>query len=63
MQINLSPFWAKIILSVNPFRRLLVVCNGYGEDYENYTELVWQDDKYLDFYDKQSYPQFQLWLS
>ena len=63
MQINLSPFWAKIILRVNPSRRLLVMCKGYSEDYENYTELVWQDDKYLDFYDQRSYPQFQLWLS
>lgn len=63
MQINLSPFWAKIILRMNPFRQLLVMCKGYSEDYENYTELVWQDDKYLDFYDQKSYPHFQLWLS
>lgn len=62
MHINLSPFWAKIILRLNPFRRLFVMCKGYSEDYENYTELVWQDDKYLDFYNKNSYPMFQLWL-
>ncbi|KKW41640.1 MAG: hypothetical protein UY92_C0015G0052 [Candidatus Magasanikbacteria bacterium GW2011_GWA2_56_11] len=52
-----------MILRLNPFHRLLVMCKGYGEDYKNFTELVWQDDKYLDFYDKNSYPKFQLWLS
>ncbi|MBI4833798.1 MAG: hypothetical protein HY811_03110 [Planctomycetes bacterium] len=62
MAINISPFLAKLILKVNPFRRLIVVCKGYNEDYENFTELVWQDDKDLDFYDKDTYPEFQLWL-
>ena len=61
MEIKLPPFGAKTILRINPFRRLIVVCKGYNEDYENYTELVWEDDKYLDFYDKDTYPQFQLW--
>lgn len=28
----------------------------------NFTELVWQDDKDLCFYDRETYPQFQLWL-
>lgn len=62
MAITITPFLAKIILSFNPFRRILVVCKGYNEDYENFTELVWEDDKNLDFYDKKTYPQFQLWL-
>lgn len=61
MEITINPFFAKIILRLNPFRRILVVCKGYNEDYENFTELVWKDDKDLYFYDKQSYPQFQLW--
>ncbi len=61
MEINLSPFWAKTILRLNPFSQLMVVCRGYGEDFENLTELVWQDDKNLDFADYESYPQFQLW--
>ena len=39
----------------------MVMCRGYGEDFENFTELVWEDDKDLDFADKESYPQFQLW--
>jgi hypothetical protein len=62
MEIRLSPLLAKTILRINPFGRLIVVCKGYNDDYENYTELVWEDDKYLDFYDKDSYPELQLWL-
>ncbi len=62
MVISLSPFGAKTILRFNPFSKIIVVCKGYNEDYDNYTELVWEDDKDLDFYDKDTYPQFQLWL-
>ncbi|OHB20983.1 MAG: hypothetical protein A2666_00530 [Parcubacteria group bacterium RIFCSPHIGHO2_01_FULL_47_10b] len=62
MEIPITPFLAKLILCLNPFHRMLVMCKGYNEDYENFTELVWQDDKNLDFYDKVTYPEFQLWL-
>lgn len=62
MEISLSPFFAKLILRLNPFRRALVMCKGYSEDYENFTELGWEEDKHLDFYDKEIYPEFQLWL-
>lgn len=61
MTINLSPKLAKIILRINPFTRLKLMCRGYSEDLENFTELVWKDDKDLDFFDKETYPQFQLW--
>ncbi len=61
MEIKLSPLLAKIILHFNPFSRLKVMCLGYNEDFENYTELIWKDDKYLDFDDEGSYPQFKLW--
>lgn len=61
MVIKLSPFWAKVILRFNPFHRLIVVCRGYNEDDENFTELVWEDDRDLDFYDRDWYPEFQLW--
>src|SRR3989344_4143445 len=47
---TLTPFRAKIIRRFNPFRRVLVMCKGYSEDYENFTELVCGDDKNLDFY-------------
>lgn len=61
MAINLSPKLAKIILRFNPFVRLKVMCRGYSEDLKNFTELVWKDDKFLDFDDAETYPQFQLW--
>lgn len=61
MEIKLSPFWAKIMLKLNPFTRLKVMCRGYSEDLINFTELVWEDDKYLDFNDREAYPEFQLW--
>lgn len=62
MEIPLSPFLAKIVLRLNPFHRAFVMCKGYGDDYDNFTELVWEDDKNLDFYDREAYPVFQLWL-
>jgi len=61
IEIKLSPFLAKLILRINPFSRFKVMCLGYGEDFKQFTELVWEDDKDLDFYDKKSYPKFQLW--
>lgn len=62
MSITLSPFFAKMILFLNPFSRLMVVCRGYNEDDDNFTELVWRDDKDMDFYDNSSYPEYQLWI-
>lgn len=39
----------------------IVVCKGYGEDYENYTELVWKDDCDIDFI-RDEYLDFQVWM-
>jgi len=61
MRIILNPLFAKIILRLNPFRKLIVVCKGYDGDDENYTELVWEDDQYIDFYEKELYFDFELW--
>ena len=63
MEIPIAPFFAKLILRLNPFNRLLVMCRGYSEDYENLTELVWEDDKNLEFYDIKTYPEFRLWVN
>lgn len=65
MEITISPFLAKIILRIIPYslsHRILVMCRGYSEDDKNFTELVWEDDKYLNFYNKEDYPEFQLWI-
>lgn len=60
---NINPFLAKLILRLSHFfHKLTLVCKGYNGDYENFTELVWTDDKYLDFYDTETYPEFQLWI-
>lgn len=61
IEITLTPFLAKLVLQFTPFSRLKVMCLGCGEDFEQFTELVWGDDKYLGFYGKESYPKFQLW--
>ena len=61
MEITLLPFFAKTILRFNPFTRLKVMCRGYDDDLKNFTELVWEDDKDLDFNDRKTYPKFQLW--
>jgi len=63
MKINISPSLAKIILKINPFTKIKVMCCGYSEDLKNFTELVWQDDKNLDFYDNKTYPKFQIWFA
>ena len=65
MEITISPFFAKLVLRFIPYRlshRILIMCRGYNEDSKNFTELVWEDDKTLDFHDKETYSQFQLWL-
>jgi len=62
MSITIHPLLARVILQLNPFRKILVMCKGYGEDYDNFTELVWEDDKDLNFFDSDTYPQFQLWF-
>ena len=65
MTFDISPFFAKLTLRIIPYKlshRILVMCRGYNEDYQNLTELVWQDDKTLDFSNRKSYPQFQLWI-
>ena len=61
MRINMNSILAKIFLHYNPFSRVKVMCLGYNEDYECFTELIWEDDKDLDFSDKDTYPNFQLW--
>jgi hypothetical protein len=63
MPIKLLPFIAKFVLRLNTSGGIIVVCKGYNEDYENFTELVWQDDKDLNFTDRETYPEFQLWIA
>lgn len=63
MVIRIPAFLARFVLWMQQFTRgYLVMCRGYNEDDVNFTELVWEDDKGLDFCDRQSYPEFQIWI-
>ena len=62
-QVTVSPDVAKYVLQHNTSHKLLVMCRGYNEDDTELTELVWEDDKDLDFHNKIDYPEFQLWWS
>lgn len=63
MAIRVPAFLARFALWIQQFTGgYLVVCRGYNEDDVNFTELVWEDDKDLDFCDRQSYPEFQIWI-
>lgn len=60
---RITPFFAQLILRINPFHRsILVMCRGYNDDDANFTELVWEDDCDLDFGNREEYPEFQLWF-
>ncbi len=61
--IPLTPQQARAILKHNTSPAITVMCRGYNEDIEEFTELVWPEDADLDFDDQLSYPEFQLWVS
>ncbi len=52
----------KLILRIHTAPRVLVMCRGYSEEFDQFTELVWEDDKDLSFADRETNPQFQLWF-
>jgi len=54
---------ARTILLSNTSPRMLVMCRGYNDEDDMFTELVRGDDDELDFEDEVSYPEFQLWLT
>jgi hypothetical protein len=65
MVINVNRFLAKpilFIINVLDCKKVLLVCKGYGDDYELYTELCWEDDKGLDLFRDQVYQDFKLWF-
>lgn len=66
MEIKVSRFLAKPILFligiIGCNKKVILVCKGYGEDYELYTELCWEEDKELDFLHDRVYKDFKLWF-
>lgn len=63
MAIRIPAFLARFALWMQELTGgYLVMCRGYNEDDANFTELVWQDDKDLDFLSTQDYSEFQIWI-
>jgi len=60
--VSLSPTQAREILLRNTSPNLLVMCRGYNDEDDQFTELVCEEDQDLDFDDLVSYPEFQLWF-
>jgi len=63
LEISIYKVFAKPLLWITKFfndNRAVVVCNGYGEDWDFYTGLYWDDDKNANLGDYQNY---KLWLN
>ncbi len=60
--IPLAPHEARVAFWENNSPHVRIMCRGYNDDDENFTELVWEDDWNLDFDDTVTYPEFQLWV-
>ncbi len=61
IEIPLTPQQARAVLRHSTSPAITVMCRGYNEDTEQFTELVWPEDADLDF-NQASYPEFQLWV-
>ncbi len=65
MEIKVSRILAKpilFLLKILGCQKILLVCKGYGEDYELFTELCWEEDKELDFKNDTQYQDFRIWF-
>jgi hypothetical protein len=60
IHISISRQVAKAFLQGDMEDGFIVVCRGY-DGYDGFTELVYPDDKDLDF-DDESYYDFELWI-
>ena len=66
MEISINKFVVRFLLFLSQFfpeNKFLVVCKGYGEDYELFTQLNWDEDKEFDFIKDTQYCNYQLWVS
>lgn len=64
MDLKISRSFVKpilFLLNILNCQKMLIVCKGYGEDYESYTELCWEEDKELDFKNDIQYQDFRIW--
>lgn len=61
-EIYIPKILIKVILWFTQFfndNKLVLVCKGYGDDWDYYTGLYWNEDKNADF---NGYEDFQLWV-
>lgn len=65
MEIKVNRFFAKpVLFLINIFwiNKVHLVCLGYGDDFELFTELNWKEDKDLDLYNDYAYQDYRLWF-
>ncbi len=65
MEIKVSRILVKpilILFNILGIQKIILVCKGYGEDYELFTGLSWEEDKELDFVNDTQYEDFRIWL-
>jgi hypothetical protein len=65
MEVNVSRRFVKpflFLFKILGCQKMLLVCKGYSEDYELFTELNWDEDKELDFNSDTQYQDFRIWL-
>lgn len=65
MEIKINRLFAKpILFTLNLFhcKKVLLVCKGYGDDFEYYTELSWEEDKELNLFNDKTYQDFRVWF-
>jgi hypothetical protein len=64
MIIRIPRIFVKLVLYFTSFfndNKIILVCKGYNEDYENYTGLYFEEDKEINSFDD-IYEDFQLWI-
>lgn len=65
MKLTVSRILVKpilFLLKMIRYQKIVLVCKGYGEDYELYTELSWEEDSELEFKNDTQYQDFRIWL-
>ena len=65
-EVKIARVFAQAILWFASFfndNNLVLVCKGYDGDYDLYTGLYWDDDKYIDFKREVDYEDFRLWIN
>jgi hypothetical protein len=64
MTLKIPGYFAKPVLYLTNFfndNKVILVCKGYDNDFDNYTGLYWDEDKDTDF-SCDIYEDFQIWI-